>query len=130
MTISGSYQKEDPRPKNPVLRGCDYAPGSVRSAEWNVWSMRRYQAEFTVFNRDTLTDKPAINGSGEGSTIYRALFAAAADCVGMGADRDSVISGLSVALTGEGRLCPPQAARVRTQNQGRRSKLKNAGAAK
>lgn len=105
--------------------------------------MRKYSAEFTVFNHDPSADKPAINGSGEGSTVYRALFAAAAQCVDMGADRASIISGLSMALTGDSKSPRPPAlerqgrgrdkipgGRVRTQNQGRGSKLKGAGAAK
>ena len=127
MTIAGSYQKADMRPKNPTLKGCDYAPGSVRSAEWNVWAQQGYYAEFTVFDRTPRVDKPAILGSGEGPTVYRALFMAAAKCVDMGADRASVISGLSVALTGDSKLSPPHrvlGGRVRTQNQGRASKLK------
>ena len=97
----------DTRPKNPTLRGCDYAPGSVRSSEWSVWSQREYCAEFTVFDRTPHANKPAILGSGEGATVFRALFAAAAKCVDMGADRASVISGLAMALTGESRLSPP-----------------------
>ena len=126
MTIAGSYQNADMRPKNPTLKGCDYAHGSVRSAEWNVWAQRGYCAEFTVFDRTPGVDKPAILGSGEGATVYRALFMAAAKCVDMGADKASVISGLAVALNGESRLSSPRSGRVRTQNQGRASKIKNA----
>lgn len=127
MTIAGQCRNTDMRPKNPTLKGCDYAPESVRSVEWNVWAQREYYAEFTVFDRTPHVNKPAILGSGEGTTVYRALFMAAAKCVDMGADRASVISGLSVALTGESKLSPPHrvlGGRVRTQNQGRASKLK------
>ena len=124
MTIPGQYNNADMRPKNPTLKGYDCAPGAVRSAEWNVWAQRGYCAEFTVFDRTPGVDKPAILGSGEGATVYRALFMAAAKCVDMGADRASVISGLSVALTGESRLSSPPCGRVRTQNRGRASKLK------
>lgn len=94
-------------PKNPSLKGCDYAPGAVRSSEWNVWARRGYYAEFTVFDRTPGAHKPALEGSGEGATISRALFEAAAKCIDLGADRLSVISGLSVALLGESKLSPP-----------------------
>ena len=96
----------DTRPKNPTLKGCDYAPGSVRRSEWNVWAQRKYYAEFTVFDRTPGVGKPAITGTGEGATVFRALFAAAAECVDMGAERQSVLSGLSMALAGESRLSP------------------------
>lgn len=107
------------KPKNPVLQGrC----GSARGAEWVAWSMCRYYAEFVVF--DPAGAKPVITGKGEGATAHRALFAAAAECVDMGADRSLAAQGLSAALTGEGVAQAQTAMRVRTQNRGRASKLK------
>lgn len=100
-------QRGQALPRNPTLSGHDYAPGSVRSSEWSVWSTGQYYAELTVFNRTPGSGRPAIMGTGTGSTPFRALFIAAAECIELRADADSVISGLSMAVTGASKLTPP-----------------------
>ena len=84
------------RPANPKIMG--RVKAARREVEWLVWAQGKYHAEFSVVSPGVGETKPVVRASGEGATVYRALFDAAAKCVDMGADRGAVLEGLGVAL--------------------------------
>ena len=110
------------RPEKPKLEG--YLRAAQRDIEWVVWSYGKYRAEFSVASLTPGEVKPVVRASGEGVTVFRALFDAAARCVDMGADRGAVLEGLAAALeviTGSTKVTPRNTWAVPS----RESKLKN-----
>ena len=121
----GFADSED-RPRKLEMSG--HTHNKTYGAEWSVWRRSQVMAEFTVFHKAPSHPKPTIRGAGTGLTPRRALLAAAAEALDMGADREAVLFGLSSALgvapsATAGRETPRLAHAV----QGRDSKLKSQG---
>lgn len=116
------------KPEKPKLEG--YVKVAQRDVEWCVWAMRNYQAEFSVVSAVPGETKPVIRAGGEGITVCRALFDAAARCIDMGADRGAVIEALRIAVGGGHDATKVRGAALRLEHtHTRESKLKKPGAA-
>lgn len=121
----GFADSED-RPKKLEMSG--YVHNKTYAAEWVVWRRSQVMAEFTVFHKAPSHSKPTIRGTGAGLTPHRALLAAAAEALDMGADREAVLFGLSSALgVAPGATAGKEIPRLVYAVQGRGSKLKSEG---